>query len=177
MSLIVIEGLDGTGKTSLAERLRKEFGYEIAFSTSRKNTKKLKNLDIHVNDYHEDVHFINQWSNIGFNAICDRSFISGVVYDEQTKKSTEVFNYCMEQIRKRKDEIYFVLLKAKDETVIDRDDNWKGKKSKLQYHRYLFDNIFRHRLKDFKTLIVKTDGKTVDKVNDEVVQWLRTYNL
>jgi len=177
MSLIIIEGVDGTGKTSLAEKLKDELDYNIAFRTSQRNTKKLKDLDIHINDYHEDIHFINQWSSIGFNAICDRSFISGAVYEKITKKMSIIFDYCLEQIRRNQDDVYFILLKAKNKTIVERDENWEGKEQELELKRYLFTNIFKHRLKDLNSLIINTDNKTNDEVFKEVKEWLKNYNL
>lgn len=177
MSLIIIEGLDGTGKTSLANRLKDELGYGIAFGTSRKNTEKLKQINININDYHEDVHFINQWSSIGFNAICDRSFISAVVYGDINEKTSMIFNYCLEQIEKQKDDVYFILLKAKNGTIVKRDSEWKDRENELETKRYLYENIFENRLKNFKTLVIHTDNKTNNKVYKEVKKWLKNFSL
>lgn len=172
MPLIIIEGLDGTGKTSLAKKLKKEYGYGIAFGTNKKNTEKLKQINININDYHEDVHFINQWSSIGFDAICDRSFISGVVYGKINEKTSMIFDYCLKQIKKQSEDVYFILLKAKNETIIKRDKEWENKQNELEMKRYLFDNIFENRLSDFHTLIVYTDNKTNDEIFQEVKEWI-----
>jgi thymidylate kinase len=175
--LIIIEGLDGTGKTSLVQRLRDEYGYKIAFKTRNQDTEKLQELNINVNSYHEDVHFLNQWSSIGFNAICDRSFISAVVYGDINEKTAKIFDYCLEKIEKNKNDVFFVYLKAKDEIIIERDESWKGKQQLLQVKRYLFDNIFNKRLGDFNLLVAYTNDKSKNEVASEVIEWMNNYNL
>ncbi|HKL23677.1 MAG TPA: AAA family ATPase [Candidatus Nanoarchaeia archaeon] len=177
MPLIIIEGLDGTGKTSLAEKLKKEFGYGIAFGTNRGDKEVLKELNIHINDYHEDIHFINQWSSIGFNAICDRSFISGVVYGKINNKTAMLFDYCMDRIKENSEDVYFILLKADNKTIVERDEEWEGKEQELEMKRYLYSNIFKHRLKDFNSLIINTNEKSNEEVFKEVEEWLKNYNL
>jgi gluconate kinase len=101
-----------------------------------------------------------------------------VVYASDTnEKTAEIFNYCLEKIEKNKDDVFFVYLKAKDETIVERDKSWKGKQQQLQNKRCLFNNIFNKKLGDFNLLVVYTDDKSKNEVASEVIEWMNNIKM
>ena len=91
--ILVIEGTEGAGKTTLAKRLSAEFGWPIyralRGSDDRRWTKEAlkswESIGIRANSYHEDIFSADLLCKLqqsqDVNVILDRSIISGIVYD------------------------------------------------------------------------------------------------
>lgn len=68
--IVYVEGVDGSGKTTLIKQLEEEFGYEVRLIPSRRTSKEVEN--------YAWKQFIGYFDNR--TVICDRGFISELVY-------------------------------------------------------------------------------------------------
>ena len=85
MSIIIVEGVDGSGKTILLRRLREQSSryFWVALSSGRPKT---------LEEIHDAVHFIGQCAYLKLPVICDRfPLISEEVYGP-TLRGTSLLN-------------------------------------------------------------------------------------
>lgn len=174
MSMIILEGLDGTGKTTLANSISKIKDWPIVNLFDGEDYSVLRNMDIPVEDYHEDIYFHESWLQLGRpSCILDRSIISGYTYNASIK-SLRALEYWIGKSIKYKNEILIFHLKAENETVYKRDEDWEGRDRELFDLRHRFNHIMwvLSELKGFDVKEIQTDSKSKKKVLREAVECL-----
>lgn len=95
---IVVEGIDGSGKTTLVERLIRSLqrSSRTPYSTLKYAypTQKLKGFSLadYLDDFKEQNKIIKEELEEGFNIICDRYYWSTLAYqDFSSKENQELF--------------------------------------------------------------------------------------
>lgn len=174
MSLIILEGLDGTGKSALAEKLSEHLGWPIVNLFDKYDKEFLESIEINVETYHEDLYFMDVWKQVGFNCIKDRGLISGWVYENDNfVNAKEAMGFWFNEMKENKEEIYFIFLDARNDTIVERDSEWEGKEEELNQHRDYF-RIIRKALKQngFNVIQLSTDKKNEKETFKEVVECL-----
>ena len=94
--IVVLEGVNGAGKTALAQGLRQQLDWpvyrpfrptdEFRWDSYEGSVlqRELFQLDIRPNTHVEDLHFADAAAQCKFDAILDRSALSAVVYGEES---------------------------------------------------------------------------------------------
>ena len=166
--MIILEGADGTGKTTLANRLKDSLDFPIIKAFQNTNEDLLKELKIPTNSYHEDFYFLEYWDQLGRpDCVLDRSIISGFIYERQYKfKAAIALNYWLSRLLPYKDDIYIVFLEAEVETIIERDKEWEG----LEHQLHDIINSNRAILDRLNGLLYKTIVLNSSKLSPEVME-------
>ena len=165
MSLIIVEGVDGTGKTVLAKKMSKIHNIPVVniFDNSDKNI--LNEMSIEYETYHEDIYFIENWLNLKRpNCILDRSVLSGLVYDDKNSRAYMALGNWMKRIEQCKNEIEIVFLDALPGKVIERDNDWKDKKNELNSLSNSFAKLY-NLLKGFGIKVYWIDTTFMNENN------------
>ncbi len=72
--IIMIEGIDRVGKTTLANMLRKDYGFKVF-----KDKSFYQNIDMYAS-VEKVITFLEMVKQMDLTVICDRSYLSEVVY-------------------------------------------------------------------------------------------------
>lgn len=128
--LIIVEGPQGAGKTTITDFLRNSLSYtnlyrlcgtsDITLSGKNKAEEMYDNL----NDY------IKKMENKSVNMVFDRTFFSEENYCRLGKKEytfTDVYNRLLEDFSKLDFEIYYITLYLRDESLYNERLNREGK--------------------------------------------------
>lgn len=123
MPMIMIEGVDGTGKTTLANALGKAQGWPVVKIWKNESLVYLNwFFDLGAGTYRDDLFFMDSWLNLGRpDCIIDRGILSGVVYEGEQDKCGRILEFWMNRMKEYKEEVRFVILDAPDEVVKERD--------------------------------------------------------
>ena len=183
MPLILLEGLDGTGKSTLAEQLSSAKGWPVVNIFEGEDKEYLESLGIKKETYHEDIYFMDNWISLGKpSCILDRGIISGWVYSKSNTlhkvQSSEAMEYWMRRMEPFKKEIFIIFLDTHSEVIIERDEIWKGKEGQLSHDRNKFFSARHSFLRNgFQCQTFDTTFKSPDITFKEVEQWLSKFNL
>ena len=149
---IIVDGCDGCGKSTLVDKLVKEYNLDKVVMT--REGWKAKESYI-------------QKSQLD-NVVSDRSFISEYVYanvyDRQTEINHQVFVNLFTQYISQKDPWYFILLTADVDTILDRV-NKRG--IDIEQRREVEDKVERYSY----------TGKRLQDIDNEHVLYLNTTDL
>ena len=120
--LIVVEGAQGAGKTTITDFLRYSLSYTNLYrlcgtsDSTRTGLKKAKEMYETLLDYIENL------ENLSINLVFDRTFFTEENYCRLGKKEysfTEVYNNLLERFSKLDFEIYYITLYLEDEKLFD----------------------------------------------------------
>ena len=137
--LIVVEGAQGAGKTTVTDFLRYSLSYTNLYrlcgtsDTSKEGKKKAEEMYINLLEY------IKKMENKSINLVFDRTFFTEENYCRLGKKDyifTDVYEKLLEDFSKLDFEIYYITLYLKDvekyNTRLDRKDKATFKNSKIE---------------------------------------------
>ena len=137
--LIVIEGAQGAGKTTITDFLRHTLSYTNLYrlcgtsDSTPTGKKKAEEMYIHLMEY------IKGLENKSINLVFDRTFFTEENYCRLGKKEytfTDVYEKLLEDFSKLDFEIYYITLYLEDENLynirLDRPDKAAFKNSKFE---------------------------------------------
>ena len=137
--LIVIEGAQGAGKTTITDFLRHTLSYTNLYrlcgtsDSTPTGKKKAEEMYIHLMEY------IKGLENKSINLVFDRTFFTEENYCRLGKKEytfTDVYEGLLEEFSKLDFEIYYITLYLEDENLynirLDRPDKAAFKNSKFE---------------------------------------------
>lgn len=137
--LIVVEGAQGAGKTTVTDFLRYSLSYTNLYrlcgtsDSSKEGKKKAEEMYINLLEY------IKKMENKSINLVFDRTFFTEENYCRLGKKDytfTDVYENLLEEFSKLDFEIYYITLYLKDvekyNTRLDRKDKAAFKNSKFE---------------------------------------------
>jgi len=134
--LFIIEGTDGTGKTSLALDLQARLpGTEIVhLHDCVPGYADMAQYGMPVNSWQEDAYLLIHHRLLGGRAICDRGPLSGLVYSDVPAEVEEWMLGLMADAGR----IRLIHLWAPFATVAQRDPEWAGRESEFMLHQAEF---------------------------------------
>ena len=137
--LIVIEGAQGAGKTTITDFLRHTLSYTNLYrlcgtsDSTPTGKKKAEEMYVHLMEY------IKGLENKSINLVFDRTFFTEENYCRLGKKEytfTHVYDKLLEDFSKLDFEIYYITLYLEDENLynirLDRPDKAAFKNSKFE---------------------------------------------
>lgn len=137
--LIVVEGAQGAGKTTVTDFLRYSLSYTNLYrlcgtsDSSSEGKKKAEDMYINLLEY------IKKMENKSINLVFDRTFFTEENYCRLGKKDytfTDVYEKLLEEFSKLDFEIYYITLYLKDvekyHTRLNRKDKAAFKNSKFE---------------------------------------------
>lgn len=122
--IIVLDGLEGTGKSTAARILSRQLGLPVYrafrpnpddhFNGDTLQERMLRRLRVPVNTYVEDMFVVDLLATTGASAILDRSMPSAVAYGTLHKDWTEAeaaegFSYWMDRLERCEDVSYLYM--------------------------------------------------------------------
>ena len=137
--LIVVEGAQGAGKTTVTDFIRHSLSYTNLYrlcgtsDTTKEGKKKAEDMYIDLLEY------IKKMENKSINLLFDRTFFTEENYCRLGKKDytfTDVYEKLLEEFSKLDFEIYYITLYLKDvekyNARLDRKDKATFKNSKFE---------------------------------------------
>ena len=188
---IAIEGMDGSGKTTLAKSLAKLYGYtyidkpfKFIFDGLNLDEKQIKEIEWKLYETNDEA-LITTFYGLGLlygtrnidgeNFIYDRHFVSNYYWHgtEENEKLHDVFlDLC------GKPDLT-ILLKASVETRIKRisiRDNKDPDLINSAMYDYGYDKMVKYLCdKNYNYIIIDTDGKTKDEVLHYAINAINGY--
>ena len=120
--LIIIEGPQGTGKTTLANYLRENIPSSNLYRLSGQKDKSKTGKLISKKMYLALLSYLKQMQDIPMDIIFDRTFFTEEVYARLGYKDysfNDVYNYLVEELTKLNYDIYLVLLYLEDPHIFE----------------------------------------------------------
>lgn len=121
--LIIVEGPQGVGKTSITNWIRENLTYSNLYRLTGHNDKSLEGLDKSVKMYDGLMHYIEGLQGCGINLIFDRIFISEEVYCNigyRQYNFTDYFESYIKRLSVLDFEVIIVNLTCKDEDELSK---------------------------------------------------------
>ena len=184
--IVIIEGLDRCGKTTLISNLRKNFFANPKLivhhaSAPPKCVADPNSWEIeHYTDLANTFHKLS--SNEGYDIICDRFHLGAMVYGMKYRglEPYRVFEVDRDIISKGTEKrIALILLTDKVEAVFERDDGMslESNKADFEYSRNEFINFFNYSRIQHKLHINITDNGGFENTYPAVERFLNgVYN-
>jgi thymidylate kinase len=136
--IIIIEGMDRCGKSTLVEQLRKNYFTDprilIHHCSSPPKVENPNEWEVqHYKSLLDTSYYLNYAEN--FNVIYDRFHLGAIVYGKKYRNADPEDIYSIEHMFIRKnDEIALILLTDTTEAILERDDG-----DSLESYSYEFD--------------------------------------
>mgnify|MGYP004527007257 CR=1 FL=1 len=145
--LIVVEGAQGAGKTTVTDYLRYSLSYTNLYrlSGTADSTKegKMKAKEM----YENLLDYIKKMENKSINLIFDRTFFSEENYCRMGKKDyvfTDVYEKLLDEFSKLDFEIYYITVYLKDTNQYNSRLQRKGK-ANLKYSKFESENSIKQQ--------------------------------
>lgn len=145
--LIVVEGAQGAGKTTVTDYLRYSLSYTNLYrlSGTADSTKegKMKAKEM----YENLLDYIKKMENKSINLVFDRTFFSEENYCRMEKKDyvfTDVYEKLLDEFSKLDFEIYYVTVYLKDTNQYNSRLQRKGKAA-LKYSKFESENSIKQQ--------------------------------
>ncbi len=130
--LIIIEGPQGTGKTTLTNYLRENIPSSNLYRLSGQKDKSPKGKELSKKMYYALLEYLKQMQDIPMDLIFDRTFFTEEVYARLGYKEyqfTDVYNELLNKINNLNYDIYLILLYLKDPKIYEE-------RLARQHHQY-----------------------------------------
>ena len=172
--LIVVEGPQGAGKTTITDYLRYSLSYTNLYRMCGTSDTTKTGLKKATDMYENLVDYIEKLENLSINLVFDRTFFTEENYCRLGKKEysfTEVYNKLLEKFSKLDFDIYYITLYLEDESLYSERLSRSGKatfatskfgveNSIMQQKVYLeMAEEIRKKYPNIHDINVKTDGK------------------
>lgn len=128
--LIVVEGAQGAGKTTITDFLRYSLSYTNLYRLCGTADSTKTGLKKATEMYETLLDYIEKLENLSINLVFDRTFFTEENYCRLGKKEysfTEVYNKLLERFSKLDFEIYYVTLYLEDESKYEERLSRDGK--------------------------------------------------
>ena len=115
--MIIIEGPQGTGKTTLANFLRENISGSNLYRLSGQKDKSMKGIEYSIKMYRALLDYLKKMQNIPMDIIFDRTFTTEEVYSRLGYKEYSfnlVYKELTEELNELKYEIYYFSLYLKN---------------------------------------------------------------
>ena len=128
--LIVVEGAQGTGKTTITDFLRYSLSYTNLYRLSGTADSSKTGLKKASDMYDTLLNYVETLENLSINLVFDRTFFTEENYCRLGKKEysfTEEYNKLLERFSKLDFDIYYVTLYLEDESKYEERLSRSGK--------------------------------------------------
>ena len=118
--LIVVEGPQGAGKTTITDYLRNSLKYTNLYRLSGTRDSSPTGLEKSIKMYKDLLDYIESLQNLDINLVFDRTFFTEEIYCRLGFKEysfTEVYEKLLERFSKMDFEIYYITLFLSDEEL------------------------------------------------------------
>lgn len=192
--LLLVEGMDGVGKTTIAKELSKHLGIEYYGKGLQdlffvgKEDFDIQFMNVVNKIYYKDDLFINAWltglgdiyalrKNFCRDVIIDRGVLSNYVwnYNEKTKPIFYALLSFIHEVN-----IMAIIMKASTVTRVCRIKKRSEEDFDLTDQRIYQDDYQKFReaasFFDMRHVIIDTENKSIDEVTHEVIAYLKKEN-
>ena len=131
--MIIIEGPQGTGKTTLANYLRDNIAGSNLYRLSGQRDKTSVGLNYSITMYKALLEYLKKMENIPMDLIFDRTFMTEEVYARLGYKDysfTDTYKYLLNELNQLKYEIYYFSLYLKNINL------YKERLDRESHHNY-----------------------------------------
>lgn len=128
--LIVVEGAQGAGKTTITDYLRYVIRYTNLYRLSGISDSTITGLEKNKKMYFDLVDYLKKLENLDINLLFDRTFFTEENYCRLGKKEysfTEVYNELLKKFNELDFDIYYITLYLKDEQEFENRLKREGK--------------------------------------------------
>ena len=128
--LIVVEGAQGAGKTTITDYLRNSVKYTNLYRLCGTSDSSISGLKKAEEMYIDLIDYIKKLENKSINLLFDRTFFTEENYCRLGLKEysfTEVYNKLLDDFSKMDFEIYYITLYLKDENLFEERLKRDGK--------------------------------------------------
>ena len=180
--VIILEGVNGTGKTAYAKALEEKLGYKM-YRAFRKGREKcdfklhevLHGMDIRANTYVDDIYMADFLQTFEVKAILERSMPSAVAYDQVYNEpwkaySARAFGFWLEQMAKVPH--IYVWLEAGYETATERRSGHHPSKKEHEGLVKVYGKLFQRMGKS--KMRIDTELKTIEEGVELICQRLKS---
>lgn len=118
--LIVVEGAQGAGKTTITDFLRHSLSYTNLYRLCGTSDSSETGLQKAKTMYEDLLDYVQKLENLSINLVFDRTFFTEENYCRLGKKAysfTEVYNKLLEKFSKLDFDIYYITLYLEDESL------------------------------------------------------------
>lgn len=180
--LIVVEGAQGAGKTTITDYLRYSLSYTNLYRLSGTSDSSKNGLKKAKDMYETLLEYIKKLENLNINLVFDRTFFTEENYCRQGKKEysfTDVYNELLEKFSKLDFDIYYITLYLENEELYEkrllRDGKAMFETSKFgvensinQQKVYLeMANEIKNKYPNIKVINIRSD-RDLDEVKQEI---------
>lgn len=140
--LIVVEGAQGAGKTTITDYIRHSLKYTNLYRLSGTSDSTPTGLQKSKEMYADLLDYIKKLENKSINLLFDRTFFTEENYCRLGKKEysfTEVYNKLLEDFSKLDFDIYYITLYLKDEAQYEKRLIREGK-ANVDYAKFGAEN-------------------------------------
>ena len=145
--LIVVEGAQGAGKTTVTDYLRHALSYTNLYRLSGTSDSSKEGKKKSTEMYYDLLEYIKKMENKSINLLFDRTFFTEENYCRLGKKDytfTDVYNDLLEEFSKLDFDIYYITLYLKDieqyKTRLDRKE-----KATFKYSKFDVENSIKQQ--------------------------------
>lgn len=128
--LIVVEGAQGAGKTTITDFIRNTLKHTNLYRLSGISDSTITGLEKSKKMYDSLLDYIEGLENLNINLLFDRTFFTEENYCRLGKKEysfTEVYNNLLERFSKMDFDFYYITLYLEDETLYETRLKREGK--------------------------------------------------
>lgn len=176
--LLIVEGMDNCGKTTLINNLRKEYFTRPQTIVHHSSSPPANNPhpDLWEGRHYEELSttFKRLVDEENYDVVCDRFHLGAIVYGGKYRRSDGNLIRAMErQYFKDYKRVCLLLLTDSYDGIMSRDDGLSIEQTKEE-----FDDVRNRFLNAFDSSIIENKlhlpigGKTVDNVLANVIEWL-----
>lgn len=140
--LIVVEGAQGAGKTTITDFIRHSLKHTNLYRLSGTSDSSPTGLEKSKEMYVDLLEYIKKLENKSINLLFDRTFFTEENYCRLGKKQysfTEVYNKLLEEFSKLDFEIYYITLYLEDITLYEKRLARDGK-ANVDYAKFSAEN-------------------------------------
>lgn len=131
--IIIVEGPQGTGKTTLTNYLRENISSSNLYRLSGQKDKTITGLEISKKMYQALINYLKEMQDIPMDIIFDRTFFTEQIYSKLGYKDydfTDTYNYLLKELLELKYDIYYLSL------YLENPELFKTRLERNSHHNY-----------------------------------------
>ena len=160
--MIIIEGPQGTGKTTLANYLRENIAGSNLYRLSGQKDKTSKGLKYSIAMYDALLNYLDAMQNIPMDLIFDRTFMTEEVYGRLGYKEysfTEIYKDLVKRLNSLSYDIYYFSLYLKDVEL------FRERLTRDSHHNYQSFSVENSINQQNKYLEIARELENYDNIN------------